>query len=38
MVASRESAALAEVMIRYTCSKQALGRDQLTIHADAAHQ
>ena len=34
MVASRESAALAEVLIRQTCTKQAIGRDRLTIHAD----
>jgi putative transposase len=34
MVASRESAALAEVLIRQTCVKQGIGRDQLTIHAD----
>ena len=34
MVASRESAALAEVLIRQTCAKQTIGRDQLTIHAD----
>ena len=34
MVASRESAALADVLIRQTCAKQAIGRDQLTIHAD----
>lgn len=34
MVASRESAALAEVLIRQTCAKQDIGRDQLTIHAD----
>lgn len=34
MVASRESAALAEVMIRQTCAKQGIARDQLTIHAD----
>jgi putative transposase len=34
MVASRESAALAGVLIRQTCAKQAIGRDQLTIHAD----
>jgi len=34
MVASRESAALAEVLIRQTATKQAIGRDQLTIHAD----
>lgn len=34
MVAGRESAALAEVLIRQTCTKQHIGRDQLTIHAD----
>jgi putative transposase len=34
MVASRESAALAEVLIRQTCAKQGIGRDQLAIHAD----
>jgi len=34
MVASRESAALAEVLIRQTCAKQGIGRNQLTIHAD----
>lgn len=34
MVASRETAALAEVLIRQTCAKQGIGRDQLTIHAD----
>jgi len=34
MVASRESAALAEVLIRQTCAKQGISRDQLTIHAD----
>jgi len=34
VVASRESAALAEVLIRQTCAKQGIGRDQLTIHAD----
>ena len=34
MVASRESAALAEVLIRQTCAKQGIGADQLTIHAD----
>jgi putative transposase len=34
MVASRESASLAEVLIRQTCAKQDIGRDQLTIHAD----
>lgn len=34
MVASRESAGLAEVLIRQTCASQHIGRDQLTIHAD----
>jgi putative transposase len=34
MVASRESAALAEVLIRQTCAKQGIDRDQLPIHAD----
>ena len=34
MVASRETAALAEVLIRQTCAKQGIGADQLTIHAD----
>jgi len=34
MVAHRESAALAEVLIHQTCTKQGIGRDQLTIHAD----
>lgn len=34
MVASRESAAIAEVLIRQTCAKQDIGRDKLTIHAD----
>jgi putative transposase len=34
MVATRESAALAEVLIRQTCAKQGIGADQLTIHAD----
>lgn len=34
MVASRESATLAEVLIRQSCAKQHIGRDQLTIHAD----
>jgi len=34
MVADRESAALAEVLIRQTVLKQGIGRDQLTIHAD----
>jgi putative transposase len=34
MVASRESAVLAEVLIRQTVAKQDIGADQLTIHAD----
>lgn len=34
MVAHRASAALAEVLIRQTCTNQHIGRDQLTIHAD----
>jgi putative transposase len=34
MVAGRESASLAEVLIRQTCAGQGIGRDQLTIHAD----
>ena len=34
MLAHRESADLAEVMIRQTCVKQGIGRDRLTIHAD----
>jgi putative transposase len=34
MVAHRESAALAEILIRQTCAKQHIGADQLTIHAD----
>jgi putative transposase len=34
MVAHRESAALAEVLIRQTRAKQHIGADQLTIHAD----
>jgi putative transposase len=34
MVASGESAALAEVLIRQTVAKQGIGADQLTIHAD----
>jgi putative transposase len=34
MVASRESAALGEVLIRQACVKQGINRDQLTIHAD----
>ena len=34
MVATRESAVLAEKLIAATCAKQAIGRGQLTIHAD----
>jgi putative transposase len=34
MLATGESAALAEVLIRQTCTKQSIGRDQLSIHAD----
>jgi putative transposase len=34
MLATRESAALAEKLIASTCAKQAISRDQLTIHAD----
>jgi putative transposase len=34
MVASRETAKLAEVLIRQTYTKQGIGRRQLTIHAD----
>ena len=34
MVASRESAALAEVLIHQTVAKQGIDRGQLTIHAD----
>ena len=34
MVASRESAALAEVLIRQTCAKHGISRDQLALHAD----
>jgi putative transposase len=34
MVAGRETAALAEVLIRQTVAKQGIRRDQLTIHAD----
>ena len=34
MVAHRESAALAEVLIRQTCAKQGIDRGQLTVHAD----
>ncbi len=34
MVASRESGPLAQVLIRQTCTKQGIGANQLTIHAD----
>lgn len=34
MVAPAESAALAEKLIKETCTKERIGRDQLTIHAD----
>jgi putative transposase len=34
MVATRESAALAEKLIAATCAKQRIGRGQLTLHAD----
>jgi len=34
MVAERESAMLAERLIRETCEKQGIAKDQLTIHAD----
>ena len=34
MLATRESAALAEKLIADTCAKQGIGRGQLTIHAD----
>jgi putative transposase len=34
MVATRESAALAEKLIAATCTKQGISRGQLTIHAD----
>src|SRR5258708_13552127 len=34
MVAHRESATLAEQFIRETCARQAIAREQLTIHAD----
>ena len=34
MVATRESAALAEKLIAATCAKQGIGRGQLSIHAD----
>jgi putative transposase len=34
MVAHRESAVLAEQFIRETCTRQGIGREQLTVHAD----
>ncbi len=34
MVAPAESAALAEKLIKETCAKQQIGRNQLTVHAD----
>ena len=34
VVATRESAALAEKLIAATCAKQGIGRGQLTVHAD----
>ena len=34
MVAHRESAALAERLIRETCARQGIAREQLTVHAD----
>jgi len=34
MVARRESAALAKRLIEYTCRKQSIDQDQLTLHAD----
>jgi putative transposase len=34
MVAHRETAALAERLIRETCERQSIPRDQLTVHAD----
>jgi len=34
LVAERESAALAERLIRESCERQGIGREQLTIHAD----
>ena len=34
MVAHRESATLAEQFIRETCARQAIAREQLTVHAD----
>jgi putative transposase len=35
MLATRESAALAERLIADTCARQGIGRDQLTVHADS---
>ena len=34
MVASRESGPLAEALIKQTCAKQGISREQLTLHAD----
>jgi putative transposase len=34
MLATRESAALAEKLIADTCAKQVIGPDQLTLHVD----
>ena len=34
MLADRESASLAEKLIRETCQRQNIGKDQLTLHAD----
>src|SRR5437870_127840 len=34
MIAHRESATLAEPIIRETCARQAIAREQLTVHAD----
>jgi putative transposase len=34
MVAHRESATLAEQFLRETCTRQGIGREQLTVHAD----
>jgi putative transposase len=34
LIADREAASLAETLIKETCDKQGIGRDQLTLHAD----
>lgn len=34
IIATRESAKLAEVLIRQTCAKQGISRGQLSLHAD----